>query len=108
MTFNEKQIRFNPKKYAAETRIRLRETSDQELVDLYNREQALGNVWVAARGIFLRCLAEEFTARTTIDASRVVDATAMSMASPVDLIDGVLIPQRSPSNKRSGRVIFCD
>ena len=99
---------LNTKKYAAETRIRFRECSDQELVDLYNREQALGNVWVAARGIFLRCLAEEFTARTTIDASRVVDASAMSMTHPVDLVDGVLIPRGAANDRTSGRVIFCD
>ena len=99
---------FNPEKYAAETRIRFRQDSDQELVDLYNREQALGNVWVHARGVFLRCLAEEFTARATIDASIIVTASAMSMAYPVDLVEGVLIPRETPNNEASGHVIFCN
>ena len=99
---------FNPEKFTAETRIRLRENSDQQLVELYNREQAKGNVWVHARGIFLRCLAKEFTARATIDASRIVTASAMSMACPVDLIDGVLIPRETPNGVASGRVISCD
>lgn len=99
---------FNPEKFAAETRVRLSETSDQQLVDLYNREQAKGNVWVHARGIFLRCLAEEFTARATIDASRIVKASAMSMACPVDLVEGVLIPRDPPNGRTGDRVIFCN
>ena len=99
---------FNPENFTAETRIRLRENSDQQLVELYNREQAKGNVWVHARGIFLRCLAKEFTARATIDASRIVTASAMSMACPVDLIDGVLIPRDPPNSRTGGQVIFCN